>query len=219
MDSQVLAFLIGTLVLKCFQFSPVMASDPDPISDFNGGDPPVNFTMRDIFTNGDVTHGPGGIRAALNATIFPAMMSQGITFVQFKLLPCGINLPHTHPRATEMVTLVSGGPMKSGFVDTAGVAHVDILYPGDVTVFPRGMLHFEQNVGTEIAFFISALNSQNPGVLTAAGALFKLPVDAFAMALNQTIEAVTAINSTLYPYGPALQMSSASGCVPGQFKN
>lgn len=46
-----------------------------------------------------------------------------------------------------------------------GVLHPDLLYPGDVTVFPRGMLHFELNVGTEKALYFSALNSQNPGTL------------------------------------------------------
>ena len=49
--------------------------------------------------------------------------------------------------------------------ECTGEAHIDILYPGDVTVFPRGLLHFELNVGKRTALYISALNSQNPGVL------------------------------------------------------
>lgn len=47
----------------------------------------------------------------------------------------------------------------------AGKAHINILYPGDVTIFPRGMLHFEINLGKKRADFLSALNSQNPGTL------------------------------------------------------
>ena len=46
-----------------------------------------------------------------------------------------------------------------------GTPHINILYPGDVTLFPRGLLHFEINVGKETADYISALNSQNPGTL------------------------------------------------------
>jgi hypothetical protein len=45
---------------------------------------------------------------------------QGITVVRFELLPCGVNVPHTHPRASELVSLISGGPMQVGFIDTAG---------------------------------------------------------------------------------------------------
>jgi hypothetical protein len=47
----------------------------------------------------------------------------------------------------------------------AGNAHLDIIRPGDSTLFPRGLLHFEINLGTENATYISALNSQNPGTL------------------------------------------------------
>ncbi|KAJ7299050.1 hypothetical protein O6H91_Y316300 [Diphasiastrum complanatum] len=215
MDSGLSAFVVVMLVLQCLIFGTVIASDPDPLTDFSPD--AHNFTLRNIFINGDVSHGPGGTRAALDTKIFPGITSQAITYVQFKMLPCGINLPHTHPRATELLTLVSGGPIEVGFVDTSGVAHIDILNPGDVTVFPRGMLHFEQNVGKTIAFYISALDSQNPGTLTSAGALFQLPTVALATALNQTGAAVTAINSTLYAYGPSLQMSSVSGCVPGRY--
>jgi hypothetical protein len=46
-----------------------------------------------------------------------------------------------------------------------GAAHINILYPGDVTVFPRGQLHFEINIGKVTASYLSALNSQNPGTL------------------------------------------------------
>jgi hypothetical protein len=41
-----------------------------------------------------------------------------------------------------------------------------------VFVFPRGLLHFELNVGEGQAIAIAALNSQNPGVQTQAAALF-----------------------------------------------
>ncbi|KAJ7523219.1 hypothetical protein O6H91_18G041800 [Diphasiastrum complanatum] len=212
MASQFLVFVAGMMVFQCSLFGPVRAADPDPLVDFSSV--AHSFTLRDIFTNGDVSHGPGGIRAALDTTIFPAMASQGLTFVQFKLVPCGINLPHTHPRASELLTLVEGGPIQAGFVDTHGVAHIDILRPGDVTIFPRGMIHFEQNIGFKTAFFISALNSQNPGTLISAGAVFHLPAVVLASALNQTVKAVTALNSTLYAYGGALQKSTISGCKP-----
>ncbi|CAM6039182.1 unnamed protein product, partial [Sphagnum compactum] len=93
------------------------------------------------------------------------ILSQGITVVRFELVPCGTNPPHTHPRASELLFLISGGPLLAGFVDTSGVAHLSIIYAGDVTIFPRALLHFETNLGTETAIFLSGLNSQNPGTL------------------------------------------------------
>lgn len=93
--------------------------------------------------------------------------SQGITYVRFEMEPCGVNELHTHPRATEILTLVSGGPLQVGFVDTKSTPHIEIIYPGDVTIFPRGMLHFEVNVGKTTALFFSALNSENPGTLVS----------------------------------------------------
>lgn len=126
------------------------------------------------------------------------------------MVPCGENVPHTHPRATELLSLISGGPLQAGFVDTkgydicnlmqviigfayvldgyvnpfpdillldhltAGQAQIHILYPGDLIVFPRGLLHFELNVGTETAFYLSALNSQNPGTLVSLLLYYKL---------------------------------------------
>jgi quercetin dioxygenase-like cupin family protein len=213
LPSKGLAVSLAFLVC-CAAIVSVNASDPDPLVDNPGGD--NNFVLRDVFTNGAVTQGPGGTRAALNITGFPALVNEGITYVQFKMEPCGENLPHTHPRATEILTLVSGGPLQAGLVNTSGVSHIYILYPGDVIVFPRGLLHYELNVGTEQAFYISALNSQNPGVLTAGGVLFALPTRALATSLNQDPGTVEKLRSQIYTYSDILQKDDNSGCVPGQ---
>ncbi|KAI5073051.1 hypothetical protein GOP47_0011064 [Adiantum capillus-veneris] len=188
--------------------------DPDPVSDFSEN--AMTFTFRDMFTNGDVTHGAGGTRVGLNISLFPAMESQGLTYVMFQAKPCGINLPHTHPRASEMLTLIQGGPLQVGFVDSNGNAHVDVMHEGDVTIFPRGLLHFELNIGEETAHFVSALDSENPGTLMGAGALFQLPIRALAASMNQHVVDMLAIKSTMYDYRHALEMSTIAGCVPGK---
>ncbi len=61
------------------------------------------------------------------------------------------------------------------FVGATGEAHFDILYPGDATLFPRALLHFEINLGTKTASFISALNSENPGTLVCTKSLTNSP--------------------------------------------
>lgn len=204
-----LLLVLTALILRC-----AYSADPDPVGDFVTE--LRTFTLRDIFKNGDVSKDSGGIRAATNIQNFPALRTQGLSVVRFKLVPCGTNLPHTHPRATEVLSLLSGGPLQVGFVDTKGVAHIDIIYPGDVTVFPRAMLHFELNVGTKEAEFLSALNSENPGTLTASEALFQVPLRAVATSLNVDDKTVRKLNSTMFHYGPGLKKTANSGCVPGK---
>ncbi|GLJ36194.1 hypothetical protein SUGI_0726380 [Cryptomeria japonica] len=207
--------LIAAVLLNIMNAG-VFGADPDPLADYPKG--VKNFTLRDIFTNGHVTIDSGGVRAATSGpnAKFPAAKSQGLEIVRFKMVPCGVNLPHTHPRATEMLTLISGGPIQVGFVDTDGQAFIDILHPGDVTIFPRGLMHFEMNVGCEEAQYISALNSQNPGVLTTSEAILKFPLRTVATAFNITTQHVKELQSTIYPYGIGLKRTSKSGCVPGK---
>ncbi|KAL7164034.1 hypothetical protein ACSBR2_040024 [Camellia fascicularis] len=46
------------------------------------------------------------------------------------------------------------------------------LYPGDVFVFPEGLIHFQFNQGKTNAIAISGLSSQNPGIITIANVVF-----------------------------------------------
>eukprot|EP00249_Psilotum_nudum_P009929 c22239_g1_i1 orf=524-1216(-) len=202
------------IFISAYFWQLLQAADPDPVMDIPTSS--NTFVLRDLFTNGDVSIDTGGIRAAVNTTNLPLTQSEGITYVRFKMYPCGVNLPHTHPRAAEILTLLSGGPLQVGFIDTSGKRHINIIHPGDVTVFPRGLLHYEINVGNQTARYISALNSQNPGTLTASLALFRVPSRALATSLNQSIEETRAIDSTLFMYGSGLKLTSRSGCVPAQ---
>jgi hypothetical protein len=68
---QGLLCLVVILVLVCIGM-PVNASDPDPVVDN-----PANvksFTLHNVFRNANVTTGPGGVRAALSTSNFPASM-------------------------------------------------------------------------------------------------------------------------------------------------
>jgi quercetin dioxygenase-like cupin family protein len=192
----------------------VRAADPDPLVDF----PPnvTSFSFRNFPVNGDVTQASGGKRSGLNVSLFPAMASLGITYVRFELTPCGANVAHSHPRATELLTLVSGGPLQVGFVDTRGVFHGDILMPGDVTIFPRGLMHFEINLGTENAVFFSALNSQNPGTLTAGNVLAQIPIRALVNSLNLDIGTAMAFKAAQPPEARATVVNVPNAlCQPG----
>eukprot|EP00250_Pteridium_aquilinum_P028609 c37467_g1_i1 orf=193-885(+) len=211
-------FVIISLIIICLNQLAVIlveASDPDPVADYVAE--AKSFVIRDIFKHGEILNDTGGVRAALTTDNFPAITTQGITYVRVRIVPCGCTLAHSHPRATEIMTLISGGPLQVGFIDTKGDAHIEILYPGDVTLFPRGLLHFELNVGDEVADYLSALNSQDPGTLTSASALFKIPKRALASSLNLPWHFLESINSTIsQSTGPSIQKVARSDCVPGQ---
>ena len=67
---------------------------------------------------------------------------------------------------------VSKGVVIAGFIDTQNQLFQKYLRQGDVFVFPRGLLHYCVNAGFEPATAFSVLNSQNPGVVSIAGAMF-----------------------------------------------
>lgn len=45
----------------------------------------------------------GNTIRVLTLALFPVLAHSGVTFALVELEPCGINLPHLHPRATEIL--------------------------------------------------------------------------------------------------------------------
>jgi quercetin dioxygenase-like cupin family protein len=97
----------------------------------------------------------------------------GISLARIDFAPYGLNPPHTHPRATEILVVLEG-TLYVGFVtsNTDNRLFTKILNKGDVFVFPIGLIHFQFNVGHTNAVAFSGLSSQNPGVITIANAIF-----------------------------------------------
>lgn len=63
---------------------------------------------------GGLTVGQAGQTVAALPTNFPALIGHGMAMTVGYIGPCGINLPHTHPRATEVNFIVSG-EFRAGF--------------------------------------------------------------------------------------------------------
>lgn len=125
----------------------------------------------------------------MTAAQLPGLNTLGISMVRIDYAPWGINPPHTHPRATEILTVIDGS-LQVGFVTSnpENALITKTLLKGDVFVFPVGLVHFQRNVGTGNAVAIAALSSQNPGVITIANAVFgskpDLSVDILAKAFQ-----------------------------------
>ncbi|KAF8408719.1 hypothetical protein HHK36_004784 [Tetracentron sinense] len=169
----------------------VYASDPSPLQDFCVAD-----LKNKVIVNGFVCKDPNYVRAVdfffdglrqpgntnnqvgsdvtpASVLQFPGLNTLGISMVRIDYAPGGQNPPHTHPRATEILIVIEG-KLLVGFVTSNpnNTLFSVILEKGDVFVFPKGLIHFQQNIGKGPALAIAALSSQNPGVITIANAVF-----------------------------------------------
>ncbi|XP_074330461.1 putative germin-like protein 2-1 [Apium graveolens] len=175
--------------ITCFV---ALATDSNPLQDFcvadanspvlvNGlvcKDPKV-VTENDFFTSGLNIAGDtwsnlvGSNVTTVNVARIPGLNTLGISLVRIDFAPWGINAPHTHPRATEILTVIKG-TLRVGFVTSNPEnRHITkVLNEGDVYVFPQGLIHYQQNIGYGNAVAFAGLNSQNPGVITIANTVF-----------------------------------------------
>ncbi|XP_031373675.1 germin-like protein subfamily 3 member 2 [Punica granatum] len=164
----------------------ILASDPDPVQDFciaHEAESGLNLqcknsslaTVEDFVFSGVKSPGKfsetGLSATSVNSKIFPGLNTLGMSFVRADLEPGGINPPHFHPRATEIVFVLEG-KVYSGFVDTQNRVFSRVIEKGEVMVFPRGLLHFQMNVGYERATILGSFDSQNPGLQRIANAVF-----------------------------------------------
>ncbi|KAJ1278037.1 hypothetical protein BS78_04G049300 [Paspalum vaginatum] len=182
--------VLALLVAAAAVASPLaLAYDPSPLQDFcvadaasgvlvNGvacKDPArvcaADFSHSGLQNAGDTANAFGSKVTLVDVKALPGLNTLGVSMARLDLAPGGLNPPHTHPRATEVLTVVEG-EMHVGFVATDGTLFARVLREGDVFVFPKGLVHFEFNSGARPAFGIAGLSSQNPGLVRVADSLF-----------------------------------------------
>lgn len=115
----------------------------------------------------------GSTVTLLTADKLAGLNTLGVALGRIDFAPNGLNPPHAHPRASELL-FVQEGTLYAGFV-TSNPDHrlfTRVLNKGDVFVFPVGLIHFQLNVGHTSAVAFASFSSQNPGVTTIANALF-----------------------------------------------
>lgn len=143
----------------------VLSSDTDFLFDFFNP-PPAAISAST----------QNGHTVAANRDTFPAVVGNGVSMTVGFLGPCGLNTPHTHPRATEF-NIAINGTLEAGMLEENGARFImNTLNPGQATLFPRGAIHFEQNLGCETVMFVAAFSDEDPGVSQLTN-LFNLPID------------------------------------------
>jgi hypothetical protein len=160
--------------------------------------------------------GPDGHIVTARRDTFPALTDNGIALSVGFLGPCGLNTPHTHPRATEFNFAVNG-TLRVGFLQENDAPFVmNTVLPGQATLFPQGAIHFEQNLGCEPVIFVAAFSNEDPGTSAIANNFFALPSDIVGATLGQLgvmqVEGLDAMIPKNVAFGTAqcLQMCGIS---------
>lgn len=143
------------------------------------GDPNDYFKF-DLTPNGsqsNAANGLGGQGYLAHVGNYPVLQGTGISVAMGYLNPCGLDSVHVHNRADELVTLVSGVSLKTGFVLEDGYDQPVMTEIGlyQTTIRPKGSLHWEFNDNCEPAAFVASLSSEDPGVSRTAQNLFINP--------------------------------------------
>lgn len=164
-----------------------VSADPDLLQDVcvadlssgvkvNGFTCKENISAEDFFFAGLAKPGLtnntfGSLVTAANVQKIPGLNTLGVSMSRIDYAPGGLNPPHTHPRATEMVFVLEG-QLDVGFITTANVLISKTIKVGETFVFPKGLVHFQKNNGRVSAAVIAAFNSQLPGTQSIAATLF-----------------------------------------------
>nr|XP_027088840.1 putative germin-like protein 2-1 [Coffea arabica] len=186
-----MASYFPVLCISFVLISVALASDPSPLQDFcvsipnspvivNGfacKDPKLvqanDFFFSGLHLAGNISNAVGSRATPVSVAQIPGLNTLGISLARLDYASWGLNPPHTHPRATEILTVLEG-TLLVGFVTSNPENRLltKVLQKGDVFVFPAGLIHFQHNVGYKNAVAIAALSSQNPGVITIGNAVF-----------------------------------------------
>ncbi|TYH35672.1 hypothetical protein E1A91_D13G199900v1 [Gossypium mustelinum] len=171
--------ILIALGLFDFACSSASAYDPSPLQDFCVA---IKDTNNGVFVNGKFCKGPklavaedfffsglnrpgntsnpvGSNVTIINVDQIPELNSLGISLVGIDYAPYGILLVVD---GTLYVSFITANPDNRLFTK--------ILNPGDVFVFPFGLIHSQFNIGKTAA--VAGLSSQNAGVITIANAVF-----------------------------------------------
>ncbi|XVE63189.1 hypothetical protein DITRI_Ditri06bG0180300 [Diplodiscus trichospermus] len=168
---------------------------------------PSNIGADDFFFAGAAKPGfpnntVGSLVTAVNVEKIPGLNTLGVSLSRIDYAPGGVNPPHTHPRASEIIFVLEG-ELEVGFITTFNVLISKWITKGEIFVFPKGLVHFQKNVGTTPAAVITVFNCQFPGTQSIAATLFaaspSVPDDVLSKAFQMGTKEVQKTKSKLAP--------------------
>ncbi|KAK2660542.1 hypothetical protein Ddye_007075 [Dipteronia dyeriana] len=135
---------------------------------------PEDFSFSGLDKPGNTSNPFGSKVTSFNVAQIPGLNTLGLSMVRVDYAPYGFNPPHTHPRASELFTVLEG-TIEVGFVTgNPDLRHFKkVLKKGDVFIFPFGLIHYQKNVGNGNAAAIAAFNNQNAGMVPLAATMYQ----------------------------------------------
>ncbi|EES04228.1 putative germin-like protein 3-2 [Sorghum bicolor] len=213
------SLLAAAVLLALAAPAAVLAGDPDMLQDICVADykslkgplrlngfpckRPENVTAKDFFSNavaiaGNTSNALGSAVTSANVQTLPGLNTLGVSVSRIDFAAWGVNPPHVHPRATEVIFVLEGF-LDVGFVTTGNRLYARTVSAGEVFVFPRGLVHYQRNNGRGAAAVLSAFDSQLPGTQSVAEALFgaspPVPTDVLARSFQVDAGLVEDIKS------------------------
>ncbi|KAH7686222.1 Germin protein [Dioscorea alata] len=168
------------MIIMLLDFSYVCHADPDPVDDICIADlstgqrfangypckPASQVTADDLVSDvlakeGNTSNVFGSITTGGTVVKFPASTPWAC-----------IKAPHTHPRASELVIVVRG-TLFIGIVTADNKYFSKVVKKGEMFIVPRGLMHFQCNIGKGKAQTYAAFNSQLPGGISVPKSLFQ----------------------------------------------
>ncbi|KAJ3498171.1 hypothetical protein NLG97_g1332 [Lecanicillium saksenae] len=160
--------------------------------------------------------GQNNFASIANRQTFPAMVGTGTSIAAARFPGCSISKLHIHPRATEMLILLSGRLITEtipelGAVDANGKQRVihNELKPNTLNVFDQGALHTQINPDCDEVTAYTIFSSEDGGFGFVADQSFALPDDVIATQLGDAISGadIDRIRSSL-PQGVAARIDA-----------
>ncbi|KAH7459841.1 hypothetical protein FOMA001_g19812 [Fusarium oxysporum f. sp. matthiolae] len=100
-----------------------------------------------------------------NRRSFPALVSTGSGMAVGRIGPCGLNLPHVHPRSSELQIVTQGRLMTETVLENGRLVRNE-LGPYQMTPFYQGLLHAQFNPDCTDAMFVSSFPSEDFGTIS-----------------------------------------------------
>ncbi|XP_059283933.1 auxin-binding protein ABP19a-like [Lycium ferocissimum] len=122
---------------------------------------------------------------------FPGLNGLGISMARLDLAIGGVIPMHTHPGGSEVLYVVQGN-ICAGFVSSSdNKVFFKTLKPGDIMVFPQGLLHFQIHSGKSPAVAMISFSSPTPGLQITDFALFANDLPTEIVAATTFLDAAT----------------------------
>ncbi|KAG2650996.1 hypothetical protein PVAP13_1NG213800 [Panicum virgatum] len=123
-----------------------------------------DFFFSGLHMAGNTTNKQGSAVTPVNVAQIAGLNTMGISLARIDYAPFGQNPPHTHPRGTEILTVLEGS-LYVGFVTSNpdNKLFTKVLNKGDVFVFPQGLIHFQFNYGTKMQWHLQHSAARTQG--------------------------------------------------------